>query len=131
MARLMIIDDDPVFSRYVAEIATQAGWTVRTCDDSRTAVATALDYQPELVFSDMIMPECDGLECLQKLAEAMPEIQAVAVTAFDPIYLKMAHRLLKGRFESPLQTAVKPLDPAAIRTLLAASGPRAVQAAAC
>lgn len=123
MGKLLIIDDDNVFTDYVAGVASKEGWSTKACNDSRFAMDFACRFKPDLIISDIIMPPPDGLEVLQKLGEAIPAADVVIVTSFDPIYLQMATRLLRDKFDRPPRSALKPLEPGVIRELLSGASP--------
>lgn len=59
--RIMVIDDEPDFSALFKENLEESGnYEVQVENDPTKAVATAREFQPELIFVDVVMPGMDG-----------------------------------------------------------------------
>lgn len=59
--KILIIDDEPGFTRMVKLNLEETGhYVVRQENDSRQALASALEFTPDLVFLDVVMPNMDG-----------------------------------------------------------------------
>lgn len=69
-ARLVLVDDDPVFLRLLAENLRAAGYAVATFDDPQAGLAALLKQAPELCLFDWDMPGLDGLALLRRLRAA-------------------------------------------------------------
>lgn len=65
--RILAVDDDPMSLRILQQLLSKAGHTVITADNGREALAVALKENPQLVISDWMMPEMDGLELCRAL----------------------------------------------------------------
>ncbi|HWV55936.1 MAG TPA: response regulator, partial [Longimicrobiales bacterium] len=60
--RILVVDDDPTF-RDVLELRLQKwGYKVRVAQDAREAEELARDWAPDVVLSDVVMPEASGLD---------------------------------------------------------------------
>jgi CheY-like chemotaxis protein len=70
--RILVIDDEPDFSALFKENLEESGnYEVETENDPRRAVAHALNFQPDLIFVDVVMPSMDGGDVVAALkAEA-------------------------------------------------------------
>jgi two-component system response regulator ChvI len=66
-ARLVLVDDDPVFLRLLAENLRAAGYAVTAFSDPRAGLAALLKDRPDLCLFDWDMPGLDGLELLRTL----------------------------------------------------------------
>jgi DNA-binding NarL/FixJ family response regulator len=78
---VVVADDDPLARRLVCEILTSAGMLVRAdAHDGREAVALALEYRPDVVLMDVIMPELDGIAATRRIIEQIPEQVIVLLT---------------------------------------------------
>ncbi len=80
MARVLIIDDDPNILRSVAEILEEEGHEVREAGDGKSALELVADGAPDLIVSDMYMPEMDGIELLIRLRTDHPGTPVVAMS---------------------------------------------------
>ncbi len=80
MARLLIIDDDPNILRSVTEILKGEGHEVREAGDGKSALELIADGSPDLILSDMYMPEMDGIELLIRLKADHPGTPMVAMS---------------------------------------------------
>jgi two-component system OmpR family response regulator len=119
--RILYVEDDEDI-RTVATMAleTVGGYTLRVCGSGREAVAAAVDFSPDLILLDVMMPGMDGpttLEALRRIpgavrtpvvfmtAKVQPseierykEMGAIAVIAkpFDPMTLAAQVRAILG-----------------------------------
>jgi DNA-binding NtrC family response regulator len=85
MARLLVVDDDPVTCRLLADVFVRDGHTVLGETDPQRAL-TRVDRQPvDLAILDVRMPEMDGLMLLRVLREKLPNLPVVIMTAFGSI----------------------------------------------
>ena len=80
MARVLIIDDDPNVLRSVAEILEEKGHEVWGAEDGKSALELVADGSPDLIVSDMYMPEMDGIELLMRLRTDHPGTPMVAMS---------------------------------------------------
>ena len=65
--RILVVDDEPSM-REVLQIRLQEwGFEVETAGDGREAKKLAESYSPDLVISDVVMPEISGLDLLSGL----------------------------------------------------------------
>jgi CheY-like chemotaxis protein len=66
--RVLVIDDEASFCRFMARLITSLGYEVTTTCQARCAYLDELK-EPDIVFIDMMMPEMDGIEVLEVLAD--------------------------------------------------------------
>lgn len=67
-SRILIVDDQPDNLRVLAAVLELKGYhNVRCLDDSRRAVSTFDEYQPDLILLDLHMPHFDGVEVMDQL----------------------------------------------------------------
>lgn len=79
LKRILYVEDEPDI-RAVAEIAleTVAGFTLLTCSSGEEALAKAVEFAPDLLLLDVMMPNMDGPSTLQELRK-LPEFSNTPV----------------------------------------------------
>ncbi|MEV0458203.1 SpoIIE family protein phosphatase [Catellatospora methionotrophica] len=77
-ASVLIADDNADMRDYLTRLLTAAGYHVSTAVDGRQALAQARATPPELIISDVMMPQLDGMQLLKAL-RADPRTEAVPV----------------------------------------------------
>ncbi len=86
-ARILIVDDVPANTRLLEAKLSAEYYQVASARDGFEALATASDWQPDLILLDVMMPGMDGFECCRRLKDnpATLHIPVVMVTALgDP-----------------------------------------------
>jgi len=81
--RVLIVDDDPVIRASLAEALADDGITVSVAEDGARALAMLPDTEPDVVLSDVRMPDVGGLALQDLLRERAPEVDVILMTAFD------------------------------------------------
>src|SRR3569623_3250720 len=93
MARVLIVDDDPVQLRLTAEVARRAGFTPETATGGDQALSLQrADSGFGAVLLDLVMPDRDGMavmEAMQKDAIAVPVIIQTAHSSLDTVVSAM------------------------------------------
>jgi CheY-like chemotaxis protein len=86
-ARLLVVEDDPVFARMLVRRLESQGHVVELAHDGREGMKAIVASEPHLVLSDWMMPHVDGLELCRAvktgLGDASPYF--VLITAHDDI----------------------------------------------
>jgi putative nucleotidyltransferase with HDIG domain len=83
--RILIVDDEEAIREVVATLLEARGYRCEVCTDGRTALERFRAERPDLVLSDIVMPEMDGLKLLEHLRAADPDVPVVMVTALHDI----------------------------------------------
>lgn len=69
MAKILIVDDDPLYVRvYQLKLGTD-GHTIETASNGEDALTKVGSFNPDLILLDVMMPKVDGFEVLKKLKE--------------------------------------------------------------
>jgi sigma-B regulation protein RsbU (phosphoserine phosphatase) len=71
--KVLIVDDDPFFQRILHKRLSTEGYQVMTAVDGREGMKAIVTYEPDLVISDWMMPEVDGLELCQSIKTGLGE----------------------------------------------------------
>ena len=62
---ILLVDDEPDILEFIGFNLIQAGYDVRSANNGREGLELALEFKPDLILLDVIMPEMDGIEvCL-------------------------------------------------------------------
>lgn len=69
MARILVIDDDPSIRFLLRELLEDAGHEVKEAPDGRAGLKSYRQNPPDLVMTDILMPEKDGVELIMELTE--------------------------------------------------------------
>ncbi len=85
MADIWVIDDDRSVRFVLAEGLREAGYSVREFEGARSALVALAGGAPSLVFTDVRMPEVDGLALLDALKERRPDLPVVVMSAYTDI----------------------------------------------
>jgi len=65
--RILIVDDEPQITRVLRTGLTTRGYEVRVAADGESAIDTFNDWHPDLVITDLSMPNMDGIELCGRL----------------------------------------------------------------
>jgi two-component system KDP operon response regulator KdpE len=65
--RILIVDDEPQITRVLRTSLTSHGYDVRSAADGESALETFGDWQPDLVITDLSMPNLNGIELCRRL----------------------------------------------------------------
>jgi two-component system response regulator AtoC len=84
-ARALVVDDDAVTCRLLADVLGRDGISVIGETDPRRALRRVAEERIDLAIVDVQMPEMDGLELLRGLRELLPNLPVVVMTAFGSI----------------------------------------------
>jgi CheY-like chemotaxis protein len=94
---VLVIDDDPLARSTVRTILESEGYSVTCAVDGQTGLAAFRKSRPDLVVTDILMPEKEGLESIIELRAEWPEGRIIAISGGGRInnidYLKMAKEL--------------------------------------
>lgn len=78
--RILVVDDEPQITRVLRTSLAGNGYEVRTADDGHAGLRTAREWQPDLVITDISMPNMDGIElCRELRAESAIPIIVLSV----------------------------------------------------
>jgi len=78
MAKILIIEDDPLMQRLYQKIFTFEKYEVETAADGEEGLDKARKTKPTLILLDIMMPKMNGLQVLEKL-KADPDLKKIPV----------------------------------------------------
>jgi DNA-binding response OmpR family regulator len=78
MPRILVIDDDPDIREFLSDVLNAAGHTVFTASDGREGLRRYWELRPDLVITDIFMPENNGLDVILELASTDASVIAIS-----------------------------------------------------
>lgn len=103
-ALILVVDDDPENRRFMKSVLEKAGARVESAESVPAALTACARGLPDLILTDISMPELDGRDLLGWIREAQTRhVPVVGVSAFDERVVNEV-----GQFDDFLR---KPLDP--------------------
>jgi CheY-like chemotaxis protein len=102
---VLVVDDEPYFRELVAAILCNAGYQVDGVVDGSEAIAFASKNRIDLLITDIVMPNREGIETIQYFSKLVPKVPILAVSGSSR-YLRSAKAL--GAFATLEKTATVP-----------------------
>jgi CheY-like chemotaxis protein len=109
MHKILVIEDNIAVRNALAEILESAGYQVVTAEDGQRGLDVFRAERPDLVITDIVMPEKEGIETIREIRNECPNAKIIAISGGgrtgNTDYLKVARRL------GASDAIAKPLDP--------------------
>ena len=107
MALVLIVDDDPQMLRLLSDVVELDGHDVLMAQDGALAIEYFQHQAPELMITDILMPNKEGLELISEVREQHPDTKIIAYSgggSADPeSYLEFASGMGADRvFSKPM-----------------------------
>ena len=80
MKRILVIEDDDSVRKLIRRILEGAGYSVQEAPDGVQGVQTYREQRPDLVLTDIFMPEKEGLETISELGLLDPAVRVIAIS---------------------------------------------------
>jgi len=85
MENILVVDDEEAIREVVSTMLESKGYHCTAVQNGRVAQDQVKKLTPDLVLSDMIMPEMDGIRLLEWMRQYDPEVPVIMVTAIHDI----------------------------------------------
>jgi signal transduction histidine kinase/CheY-like chemotaxis protein len=125
--RVLIVDDEPTANEALEALLQSCGAEVRVAGSAAEALLTLDTWKPDVLISDIAMPEEDGYSLIRRVrergAEQGGEVPAAALTAYAKIEDRV--RILAAGFQMYLS---KPADPSELIAVVASLATRRLRA---
>ncbi len=82
--QILVVDDEPAWLKSIAHILRKEGYQVREAQSAAEALTLLAQYRPDLIVSDLAMPDMNGFDLLDKIRK-LPKISATPVVFFSTI----------------------------------------------
>src|ERR1700753_3340337 len=83
--RVLLVDDEPALTNLVKMALHYEGWTVEVAHNGREAVTKFEEVGPDILVLDIMLPDVDGLEILQRIRDADAYTPTLFLTARDSV----------------------------------------------
>jgi len=88
MIRILLAEDDEAMRTYLKRALENAGYDVVAVDRGTDAMPYLLQERFDLLLSDIVMPEMDGIELAQNCSEISPHTKVMFITGFAAVSLR-------------------------------------------
>ncbi len=104
--RLLIVEDEQKLSKLLKEAVNNLFFSVTTAKDGNEGFKKIKSVKPDIIITDIMMPNCNGLEMTQKIKEINSEIPIIILSAHSD-----KEKLLKAIDLGITKYFIKPFDP--------------------
>jgi NarL family two-component system response regulator LiaR len=83
--RVLIADDQDFIRRGVRAVLSEEK-DIEVCAeavDGRDALVKSLEFRPDVVIMDIIMPRMDGIDAMRLICKALPQVKIVSLSLYD------------------------------------------------
>jgi two-component system cell cycle response regulator CpdR len=87
MAKIILAEDDNDMRRFLVKALQNAGYDVISFDNGLSAYQRLREEPFELLLTDIVMPEMDGIELARRASELDPDIKIMFITGFAAVAL--------------------------------------------
>ncbi len=103
--KVLIIDDDEVTRKLLEKIIQKEGYDIFEAEGGQTGIDTFKKEKPDIVLSDLRLPDIDGLEVIHTIREQSPSVPIIVITAYNE-----TDTAISALHEGVLDYLKKPID---------------------
>lgn len=118
MAHILLIDDDELFRAMLAQMLSQEAHRVTQAADGAEGLRLAGQVKPDLIITDILMPNKDGMETIIALSESGSAIPIIAISGGGRV-LSAQFNLETAALMGVKATLAKPFARADLRRAIA------------
>ncbi len=97
MIRILLAEDDQVMREYLSRALERSGYHVTAVDRGTAAIPLLESERFDLLLTDIVMPEMDGIELAQRAGEMCPDLRVMFITGFAAVTLKLGKSMPEAR----------------------------------
>ena len=97
MLRILLAEDDQVMREYLTRALERSGYDVTAVDRGTAAIPLLETEKFDLLLTDIVMPEMDGIELARRAAEMVPGLRVMFITGFAAVTLKAGREMPNAR----------------------------------
>ena len=94
---ILVIDDEEPFRDFMVDLLSKNNFTVCTAENGISGEQQISEHKPDLIITDIVMPDKEGVEFIQSVREKDSDIPIIAVTGGNRVnaysYLSMSSKL--------------------------------------
>lgn len=109
MANILIVDDEELIREALKQIVERAGHQAQCAQNGSEAMQMIANLLPDLIITDLIMPETEGLELIRSLKSSIDPIKIIAISGGSR-YLNPDSQLQAAEFLGADLCFSKPID---------------------
>jgi two-component system cell cycle response regulator CpdR len=87
MSRILLAEDDADMRGFLARALKRAGHDVVDCEDGQRAYDRMREEPFDLLLTDIVMPNMDGIELARRAADLDPDLKVMFITGFAAVAL--------------------------------------------
>jgi CheY-like chemotaxis protein len=108
MASILVVDDDPGIRPFFSRLLESKGHEVVTAGDGVEGLRAFRKHAPDLVITDIYMPNKEGLEMIRELRRESPDVRIIAVTGANA-FMGPDHVLGMAQAFGAVSVLIKPV----------------------
>ncbi|MFM7028477.1 MAG: cell cycle two-component system response regulator CpdR [Chakrabartia sp.] len=98
MIDILLAEDDDAMRQYLARALERAGYCVVAVSRGTAALALVEAGEPfDLLLTDIVMPEMDGIELAQRVTRLQPDIRVMFITGFSAVSVRAGRAMPEAR----------------------------------
>ena len=83
--KLLVIDDEELFREDLATLLRQRGYECKTASNTNEGLTLAAEFLPDIILSDIVMPDKSGIEMLDDISRSHPDTAVIMMTAYGTL----------------------------------------------
>ncbi|MFS0773296.1 cell cycle two-component system response regulator CpdR [Sphingomonas sp. 1P08PE] len=100
MIRILLAEDDQVMREYLTRALQKSGYAVTAVDRGTAALPLLETERFDLLLTDIVMPEMDGIELAQRAGELAADMRVMFITGFAAVTLRAGETIPNARILS-------------------------------
>jgi CheY-like chemotaxis protein len=116
--RLLVVDDQAGINAVIARVGAGLGLEVMAVRESAKATEAFVDFAPDVVLLDMIMPDKDGIDLLNEMLVAGLPAKFIVMSGYGEAYLRLAQGVAAFHGTEQLTVLRKPFRRDELEALL-------------
>jgi CheY-like chemotaxis protein len=91
MTKILLVDDEERVRSLLKEVLEGEGYEIQEASSGKEALQSYARLPPDLILTDIVMPDTEGIEMIIKIRKSDPNVKIIAMSGGD--YLEMARKL--------------------------------------